>query len=340
MHYLVLVMTMRYTNPHEFLIIPNDFEDLFGSNFIEKLNDQSITKFPMSTSFSYVHPLIYDWAMFKNDIQKSIDQGAILLSKNSLRIVQLHFDLMCLKRQNGFSEIIARLKDSNKFESAAFESRIASHYLNSGFDVEFIPESENKSSDLKVTTKLGNVVFIECKCLEDKSLVSNGIWERIFPRIRKLSNKYKFPAYIRVQPHDIISNKDEQRIVEAIESMFQLKSSNSKTIDLATIKLTKITEFQNGLHLSNVDYDNMDILKFDGVFDTRPGYELLNNPILIHIKHYYNPDRFNTIINQIKKAKKQLPTSYPTVVHIGLDTNEKSLVEEFYDQNFLLLLKK
>lgn len=143
-----------------------DFGKVVGDNFVSKLDSYTeigISEQRIEEMRAKIHPLQRYWNLLQRDLEKSYDLGKFHLSSESFLVLQKITDITSISGIKGFEYLLDRFKNRNQFYSAAFEAFIASSYRKMGYEVEIIEETSEKTPDLRIKTKLGCEVFIECK---------------------------------------------------------------------------------------------------------------------------------------------------------------------------------
>ncbi|QTN47309.1 hypothetical protein H7683_06685 [Ectopseudomonas mendocina] len=90
--------------------------------------------------------------------------------------------------------------NNNNTDSALFELVVAVCYIENGWQAEFIPETHNKTPDIKVT-KGSTTLYVECKRLQkvtDYSESERQAWLRRWKLLSEEMLRYRIPSFVEV----------------------------------------------------------------------------------------------------------------------------------------------
>ncbi|MCF8478405.1 MAG: hypothetical protein K9G60_15360 [Pseudolabrys sp.] len=176
------------------------------------------------------HPLAVDWYYLEQQVENSERAKTLLLSDQSMFLLDSLVRLSELLDVSGIERLLARIQNPKEYYSASFEALTLSQYRQSGFRVEIVPEEPIKGirrPDFKVRTNDGEV-FIECKSLEDFSRREGRIWEQAEAKVIKALSRFR--RYWRVS----IKADRELKGVD-IENIRKLVSARARTNSIETI---------------------------------------------------------------------------------------------------------
>lgn len=110
------------------------------------------------------HPLIL-WCIFTRTWLDSPADRDVPIPQSTYRLAVLAAAIASAKGARGFENLVPRLKRESEFESAGFEAVVAASYVDSGYDVEFVPVTPGaQTPDLRVRMPDGHEFWVECKC--------------------------------------------------------------------------------------------------------------------------------------------------------------------------------
>lgn len=319
-----------------------DFKLLFGKKFIDRLDEYTevgLKKGQIERNLIRSHPLCPIWLQFKKDVTNSIVTQKLQFSNDSIRLLNLFFYLKTIKTLPGYDYLYHKIISKGSFFSAEFEALIATSYMMIGYQVEILNESDNKSPDFKISFG-GTSVFVECKSITDKLKEEESYWDQFANNISKFCEKISKPVCVIVEPKKHLNGSEFEKLTEFVKFNIESNIYGENDSKLAKISISLLENYKDGIDFYGKKIDKIDLVFFKGTIGFGNNHDLLNQPTIVHVKQFYNPNRFDGIITHLKKAKKQLPKDYPAIVHIGLPFKSQEYLQEFYKSNYEPLIRK
>lgn len=296
------------------------------------------------------HPLV-QWAIETEQWRKAcLKSGKMELNESILKYAILGKALEQARRCKGFGRLISRLKQDSEFDSAAFEAEVAKSYIARGWNVEFIEEGSEKSSDLEVIRENESLFWVECKCrdaLSERDQSIQSFWKELESSLLRVlgPKKLNFAIFAKALDdpvfHEIATLKDF--LFGAIDKggtgLFDIKTSILEPVTDPTgkflVAVTKLTEPDEeiktkGLEVNSSENFDRVIIASEAKIDEK-GESYFRNPIVIELKNYKPSDKVTGIMHAFKSATGQLPEEGPGVIWIRIPDNAWS---DNYDQSF------
>lgn len=326
-------LTMKIS-PDKLQHIKNEFLSFFSddlTNQIETFDIKGVRLgFEQNKILSDAHPLSLKWKGFCSDIDKSEKAGKMIVSDETIHIINLYTALMTIKDIEYFQErIVSRLAKKNSYYSTCFEVMVARHYVDQGYLVEIVKETPNearKSCDFLVSTKRGKVM-VECKSLSNPDDKQVYIHREASRQIHKILKKNKKSYIVTIRASKILDLDDIDGVILSLNENLKtdnLNDVNNNIKDLS-ISYKKISEWgeihdetdENYYEQSEFGHISWELVHENGLVvghRNTTGFKLFPATKI---------DRLKTINNSLKTAKKQLTNEYPAIVHIEINGNEK-----------------
>lgn len=335
---------MLKITPNNINTIKDEFLSFFDDEFIKEIITFDIfgTKkgVQLNKALANTHPLALKWKNFCSDIINSESQQKMIIGPDSAHILQLHAFLLPLSNLTNFKErIIKRLAKKSSYYSTCYEVAVAASYVERGYSVEIIEETPNdnkKSCDFIVSTSMG-MVMVEAKSQKDPDDQQQLIHEELDRLIRKTLMRHKKCYLITIKSRRVLELAEVEKIVNEVNS--DLESDNLNVVN-------------NNLEAISISYENIgdwdtlyNDIKFDKYKISEYGnisWDLVhNNGIILGHKNptgfelftVSKTDRLNTVINNLRTAKKQLTHKLPAIVHVEINGNPK-IFHKTIDQCF------
>lgn len=225
-----------------------------------------------------------------------------------------------------------RLRDSQGFEKAIYEIRVAASLKRNGYTVYFIKEEATKTPDLLVE-KDGEKVYVECKQKDKKTRRdqrNENLWNTVLMDSLKFMDKTKKNYAIVVKTNSDLTTKDVTYLINHIRNLIKNSNEGTYRIDKFEIILKELAEFEKpikGSFYVNLEefgfgideptiilYQHADI-KFSN--DLKIEHK---NPRFVAFVSTLLPDRIKGILRSLNHAYKQIPKSGPGIVYIDINT--------------------
>tara|TARA_A100001391_G_scaffold72416_1_gene46290 strand:+ start:3690 stop:5027 length:1338 start_codon:yes stop_codon:yes gene_type:complete len=253
----------------------------------------------------------------KSDAEKSKEISGLLLSKDSLKVIQVYGDMETLKDSPGADRIIKKLNVARAFYSAAFELMIAAGYKRKGYNVEFLPESSHKTPDIKISSPSFEF-YVECKSLEDKIRKSQAVWEKMSREVSKLAKEIDCQIGITVRAKRYVGHKEASAMLEEIKGCLQVDRKRYFDFGFAEAWLEFFEPFNDWLPFSEIKFDKLDLGRMEFAVENRGAVPYMSQFSFVNIKNFFSEDCARQVKRLFKKASKQLPRNSVSVLHIEI----------------------
>lgn len=272
---------------------------------------------------------------------------------------RLEEELDALKKIPGIEDRIKRmvLQEKSSPDSSLFEIFTALLWIRNGWQCEFIPESKRKTPDL-LAHRGEERFFIECKRLaqySDYSKEEKAHWYRLWRHYR---SKIAMPNYVfdftlhaelRDLPDDFLLKVLPPRLYPGLVMKTESLDTTIRSVDFQKIRghlaqnyVRYPSEQLRQLISGKKVYDRGFISGLQGAL-VRLGDEIGNTVFVDSIDSAYGAfwqcDAPNSLSSKARdvqrhldRATEQLPTGEKCVIHIGIETNDGSVVEEIRRQ--------
>lgn len=317
--------------------------DFLGLEFIrvlEEFDTIGLKSAEATIIESKVHPLAFWWRAFKQDIDKSESANLLILSDYSIRILDFLDNLKIAQNTSNFNRIIDSIKTKSKFYSGVFEVYVAAGYCRLGYEVEAIEENPKlgvKTCDLLVK-KGEQKVFVECKSLDDPSIKETPLWNNLMQRLSNALEKYHRSWDIEIFAARQINGKKLEVIFKEIVKDIKLNNMSERSLfeDEFHIKYLKIAEWDKEFYLPLKFLKKSEIGSVEASIDG--SRQVYRNLKVINLLPHTEVNISKRLINEFKKAKKQIPKDGIGIVHISIPYKDGSkllqAVDNSYDEIF------
>jgi len=335
---------MLEINPKNMNQIKDEFLSFFDSDFISEIISFDIlgTKkgFQLNKVLSNTHPLALKWKNLCSDIVNSEAGEKMIIGPDSLHILQLHALLLPLSETPNFKErIIERLSNKSSYYSTYYEVVVAASYVERGYSVEIVvetPDDNKKSCDFIVSTSLGKVM-VEAKSLNDPEDKQQLIHEELDRLIRKTLMKHKRCYIVSIKARNVLELTDIEKIINKINTDIEsdnltVVNNNLRSVSITYKSIGAWDTLYNDIEINNYRMSEFGNISWDLVHNKGVilGHK---NPTGFELFPVNKIDRLNTIINNLRTAKKQLTHELPAIVHVEVKGNPK-VFHQTLDQCF------
>lgn len=306
------------------------FSSLLGKDFINQISSYDTTgrkEHEIKKLDSRAHPMCKLWRSLKQAIKQTEEQDKLVLNDDSIFLLNLYFAIVECTELKGKERILRTLKNRKEFYSSCHELDVARQYINMGFSVEAIPETNNKTPDFKVTTLAGDTVYVEAKQLEDQKKNEDPKWQSLIKEIEKILVRHKKSLLVEVFAKDVVSNINKEETLKLINDYcvsYYTQGNCKASSEYCDIHISKIcdwdSKFENEIGFS----DSGDISTFSVSAINNGNTTTMSNVKAIRVTKYTKLDIQKTIKNNIQKASKQATNDFPLVVHVGLPNKKSS----------------
>ncbi|MDG4895584.1 hypothetical protein P9272_18600 [Mesorhizobium sp. WSM4976] len=256
------------------------------------------------------HPFAAAW----HDLQGSVEAGSIQLSEQAFFLLDMRFALVAAARDPEFGKLLSRLRGDDEYFSAAFEAFVFQMYANElKLPISFVPTGQDKQPDLVSDLRGAGRVYLECKSLLDDVRIEERTWVRIREAIVRKLEKAKKSLEIEIIAHRAIESRDAVCLID----------------DAVGIIDNQIRDFQiyrDGYFVSKRQ------LMEDGEFVPLPinfksdpecsmvygaehNSQYASKVWMAKMRAFSSLNQLDRLKALFKKARDQLPSDYPGVVH-------------------------
>lgn len=226
----------------------------------------------------------------------------------------------------GFDRLRNRLKVKKEFYAAAFEAEVAASYMARDWDVEFIEEGNEMSSDLKITRDDGAIFWAECKCrdtLTERDRNLNSFWTELESTLLRVlgPKKLNYAIFVKALEDPDFAQMPALKdfVFDAVDKggigFFDIAASKIKSVSDPTgnflLSVTKLTDPDEEIKTDVIGIqssENFDRVAFvSEVKRDKTGDTYFRNPIIIALKNSKPSDKVTGIIHGFKSAVGQLP---------------------------------
>lgn len=302
--------------------IEHIFRDLLGDNFINeanKYNTLGTQNFEKIIINADTHPFYKLWQVYKQNTIQTKQEGLLRISEQIVELIDLLLNLQAIKDIKNKDRIINSIIRKNTFHSACFEASIAAGYKTSGYTIDIMEESEQKTPDLVIKTGKDKI-YIECKSLEDFSIKRTSALEELMSEIEEYLFKSEKSYSVLISLGYIVDFKNKTELTNFIKDLI---SNNMFGIHVNYILQTKIEIIKNR-EWNETFYGNIN-LPNTYLCDGRCQVKVLPNGTtenmnltLVAIEPFVDLNVDDRVISEFNKARKQLPKNACSIVHIQL----------------------
>lgn len=194
-------------------------EGILGHSFVAEIksfNPIGLNELEARILEASAHPLAPWWATFERDVEASKQTGVLHLSDSSLILLSLLSDLLDIEHLRNVDRILKALKNRSTFFSALFEAYVAAAYVRMGMKVEIVQESitGEKTCDLCVSDG-SDIVYIECKSLDDLQLKEGRQWDELHQRLVSLLRQYRRSWLVIIRSGATVGHAEKECIINA-----------------------------------------------------------------------------------------------------------------------------
>ena len=262
--------------------------------------------------------------------------------------------------------------NNNNTDSALFEILVALCYVENGWQAEFIPETHNKTPDIKVT-KGDITLYVECKRLQkvtDYSDNERQAWLRRWSLLSKEMLRHRTSAFVDVTFKKEIDSTPEDLPAKAFKGLARygvLAEGVSVENDdiVLRAKHIKMNRIHNHLNKWKVRFGSAQMnFLIDDEWTPEASYthlisckkEQSTEPhsgmfgwFITNVSHVFAAKwkcvadasiekKAKDVTKHLSKAVKQAPADARTVIHIGYETLNGPIVEVARDQKIVSTL--
>ena len=335
----MLQVTLENISDHKI-----NFRKLLGDEFIDMAEDysQQITQSTLTEQPKTYSPFFDFWHEYNLDIKRSLNQNQLSISTKTYFILNLLEQLQNISHLDNFSRIVTNLRSKGSFYSAAFETSIASLYINL-YSLTITREGLAKSPDFDITLTTDEKMYIECKSLEDFYLGNNKVFNEITHKLEKLCKNNRKSNIVILKTVGKYGQENVDLTVQKIRDIVLNDRFGEYPLNINGMNVvchnSKLAEWDKitygGIsvkHPSNCTNLLMTLKARKG-----PSNRIQENSqiILIGIENYPILDFEKRIKNEIKKASKQLPKGKCNILHIQLPISDTLDFENYINKNYM-----
>lgn len=303
-----------------------EFAQILGKTFVvselDSFRTHGLRRAEARMVEASAHPLALWWQTLKHDAEVSKKENTLRLSDGSIRALRLFSDLKDIKRIPNCERIINAIRKRATFYSACFEAYIAASYAAKGYEVEITDENrdQGRTSDLRVIGEDLQVVYVECKCLDDIKIKEERHWDELLERLEKALRMHHRSWAVIIRSSLTIGAKEKEDIITTV-------SYSSRTGDMAPqrcadgrilIEYMKLWEWDQ-IMPGPIGFTKMGETGVFSVAAIHDGQRMLaKNPVAIAAFPYTEVNISSRLINEFKRASRQIPKEGPGIIHIAI----------------------
>jgi len=278
------------------------------------------------------HPLAFLIHQVDRQLQSSGDEN---VTEEILRLSHIGDSLSVLldKNTERLSDKIRDLTSAPElFEKTIYEMQVASAYARADHKVAFLeerPVEEIQTPDLLIDGRLE----AECKRkdrLTDRDKKNNEHWKLMMRRASSMMGylRCNYAIIVKAQ-RDPVSEDVEFTLRELEHLMKNLQQGRfpfpEKGIGISLRTLSKIDV---PINCNSIEFGSSEDLDFFTIaMEKKAGDLLIRNPRIFGFKSALMPDRIKSVIESIKKARKQLSGDRPGLIYVDLNTMDSQMME-------------
>lgn len=286
-----------------------------------------------------IHPIIRNRNSYLDLLKHTDGNRLINYNFDSYDYIEFCGVLNSCVALNGLEDIIRDLKTKESYYNAYYELIIGSLYLSKNYPIKKVEVRDNiKTCDFEITIH-EDMVYVECKNLEDWNSAESVLWEKLYDQFENLTKKINRYLTITIISDEKVNGSITNQIFEHIKSFAKTctEEFQKNITDRNTLIIKESKDYIIYTDLNPVEYAKQcgkDIIKKDNQMwceqsvtqltkDTDQQKALLiTNENKVTIIKDREIDYRKKIIGQIKKARKQLPHNEPGLIYINLPTRK------------------
>jgi hypothetical protein len=290
------------------------------------------------------NPLLFKVFLADKQIRES--HGTTLPMTNELIQLANLGDNLTILFENSVSGLTEKISDlfTAKFEKTMYEITIAATFIKNGFNLEFIPETTEKTPDILIHLNKG--IEVECKKKDDltpRDRQNDSYWKQFAKNTFSQMDRERKNLIIILETDDNPKNSDLPIIIKKSGEIIKEITDQKIVYEGNGFKITfKQTEpygeiisssiFKTGEYYRSCgiydevkeldwEYNGTDFMALDN------GTVQQKNHRLIGCKSKIMPDRITSIQQSIEKATRQLSGNKPGLIFIDHNILERDMAE-------------
>jgi len=318
----------------------NEYAAFLGEKFIEEADAYIRNpKYKNNQNKNY-HPFFEYWSIFDSDIKTTKEINQLHISHKTFFLLDLLSNLKLLSKKYNISRLINSLLVQNKFYSSIFEIQILEMYSHF-YNMQILEESSNsKSSDFLLHLPSGDLIYIECKALQDFEIAKNNEYKKLITRLQLFCKNKQKSIILIIKAGENFHKQNLDNIVNQIKKyIINYQCGEFKLLDLEIefcimpIAEWNVAQYGNGEILINHPPNAQ--------FELTCEAEVLFNGVIAHKNFILIGVESKPILNfekrieaEIKKAKQQIPSDKSGIIHMQLPIHEEFDFEDYINKNF------
>lgn len=251
--------------------------------------------------------------------------------QGSMFLASFSGDLAKVKDCSGLHHILPRLRDPEEFLAAAFEVEVASYYVGSGWTVEFIETTVERSPDIKVTRDDGTVFWVECKRrdeLSGRDVLISKFWDQLLNVLYRAWRPIKSNVAVTLIASGDPALEELDNLRNALVTAAKYLTEHVERNQMEVRGFTSDCKYRFTIdYLADPDQEiplpfhmgPADLFFLQGhVRRSEEGTAYLINPVLCSFTNEIPTDKYVGVFNAFKSAVGQLPEGGPGVIWIRL----------------------
>lgn len=275
-----------------------------------------------------VHPLAFFWKSYQ-EVLKSIANGNEKINSKTIFLLKLSENLNDISKIKNHDRIVSSIKNPISFYSGAFEAEICAYYAKD-YKIEILEENLYKTPDFKIITSNGPV-YVECKSLEDLTIKKGKYFMDLIQKIHKKIKQTKKSYEVAIKVGKDIDYNDNSVLFEKIKNVLNSNLEGYQTFDVqdSEVHMARRKDWDRFV-TRNLTFPFPDIdyiaVEFDAKFESANSVQVKNFSI-VGISPSPDLNIKDRILSEFARARKQLHSTLPGIIHIQLPLKKK---EDFF----------
>jgi len=256
-------------------------------------------------------------------------------TEEMLRLTQLGENLSIL-RQNSTQRLdheTCNLSASlESYEKTVYELQVAAAYARAKHKVAFLeekPSEQIQTPDLLIDDR----VEVECKKKDgqtDRDKRNHENWKLIMRKASSMMGYLRCNYAVIVKTQRDPVTEDVEFALKKLEYLMKNEQQGrfpfpEKGIGISLRTLSKIDV---PINCNSIEFGSSEDLDFFTIaMEKKAGEPLIRNPRIFGFKSALMPDRIKSVIESVKKARKQLSGDRPGLIYVDLNTMDTQMME-------------
>lgn len=265
------------------------------------------------------HPFAIAWDDLVKGAARSREAGVFSLSEKAYMLLDTLHSLSVAADDPDFDSLLRRLSGRDQFYSTAFEAFVLSAYRAAEVPVALIPEAAvagERRPDLISKLPDGEVVFLECKSLQDDVRLEERVWSEIEARIGRALDASPLSLRVQIEASKRISHSDAATVVGAVADLIgNFPRLRGAEVADCEVWIDQIMAPGDVLRLPlNFPHSESGRLWAEATIDKQANE--VRKLWLVETKPYPDTEQGDRLVRLFRDAASQLPRGSPGVVHL------------------------